>query len=76
MKKNNRILAITKSLHFGVVVVPAALLFRLCFFSFVPGEMGLFSAPLPLFFNGEGTTDALTSGEVASFGGAGALVCG
>ncbi len=31
--------------HFGVVV-PAALLFRFGFLSFVPGEMGLFSVPL------------------------------
>lgn len=38
--------------------------------------MGLFSTPLALFFTGEGTTVVLTSGEVASFGGAGALVCG
>lgn len=56
-------------LHFGVVVAPATLLFRLCFFSFVPGEIGLFSATLTAFFIVGATSAVLLSGIVEIFGG-------
>lgn len=59
-----------KCLHFSVIVAPATLLFRLCFFSFVPGEIGLFSATLTPFFIMGATSAVLLSGIVEIFGGA------
>lgn len=56
-------------LHFGVVVAPATLLFRLLFFSFVPGEIGLFSTTLTPFFIVGATSAALLSGRDEIFGG-------
>ncbi len=57
--------------HFGVVVppAPAALLLRRAFLSFVPGEMGLFSAPLVIFFPGAKGVVALVSDNSAGFVG-------
>ena len=40
--------------YFGVVVLPAGLLFLRAFFSFVPGVVGLFSAPLLSFLLASG----------------------
>lgn len=59
-----------KCLHFSVIVAPATLLFRLCFFSFVPGEIGLFSTTLTPFFIMGATSAVLLSGIVEIFGGA------
>lgn len=53
---------------------PAALLFRLAFLSFVPGDIGLFSAALLPFRVGEVIEPVLISGDVASFEGIGGFV--
>lgn len=60
----------SECLHFGVVVAPATLLFRLCFFSLVLGEAGLFSIVLKPFFIVGATSADLLSGRVEIFGGA------
>ena len=42
--------------HFGVVALTAGLLFRLAFFSLVPGVVGLFSVPMLGFRLASGTS--------------------
>ena len=54
--------------HFGVVE-PTALLFRLVFLSFVPGEIGLFSVPLLTFFVEAKGVGVFVSANPADFAG-------
>lgn len=58
----------------NVSPTPAALLFLLDFFSFIPpGEVGLFSPPLLGFFTGAGRSTVLSCGVGTVFAGVGAF---